>query len=216
MEDQRMWTWSLNWGEVTPRVVIGACPRTPSDLRRIRDDAGVSAVFSLQHDACHAYWSIDYARMCAAGAELGLVMDRCPILDFNIPDMRRQLPSAVAGIARLVGQGHRTYIHCTAGLGRAPLAALGYLTLVERWDPEAAIDLILKGRPSAVPAWEAYHGCREDLIAAHRESIEKLAYEFYERGVPGGAEDHWCRAQAEVLHAVLGAGSREQGAGSRE
>jgi len=50
-----MWTWSLNWGEITPKIVSGTCPMEPDDLRRIREGAGVSAVFSLQHDDCHAY-----------------------------------------------------------------------------------------------------------------------------------------------------------------
>ncbi len=198
-----MWAWSLNWGEITPRIVIGTCPRTPADLQRIRDGAGVSAVLSLQHDECHAYWSIDYDQMGSAGAEMGLAMDRCPIRDFDIPDMRRKLPKAIGGLARLVAQGHRTYVHCTAGLGRAPLTVLGYLTLVEQQDPETAIHLILKGRPGAVPAWEAYHGCCHDLVTQHRQAIERLAYELFEQGVPGNADAHWRQAQAQILQSVL-------------
>ena len=58
-----MWTWSLNWGEVTPHIVIGACPMTPDDLKLIHAGAGVSAVLSLQHDDCLAYWGIDYTQM---------------------------------------------------------------------------------------------------------------------------------------------------------
>lgn len=176
---------------------------TPGDLGRIRDDANVTAVFSLQHDDCHAYWSIDYGRMCSAGEELALRMDRCPIRDFDIPDMRRRLPAAVAGLSRLLSQGHRTYVHCTAGLGRAPLTVLGYLTLVERQDPEEAIQLILNGRPGAVPAWEAYHGCCEDLVALHRQPIQRLAYEFYERGEYGNPDADWREAQAQILRSVL-------------
>ena len=198
-----MWTWSLNWGEITPQIVIGTCPMTPADLRRVRDGAGVSALFSLQHDDCHAYRSIDYGQMCSAGKDLALEMDRCPIRDFDIPDMRRRLPVAVSALARLLSRGHRTYVHCTAGLGRAPLTVLGYLTLVARQDPEDVIQLILKGRPGAVPAWEAYHGCCEDLVALHRESIGHRAYELYESGVNGDADADWRQAQAEVLHSVL-------------
>jgi hypothetical protein len=175
----------------------------PDDLRRIREGAGVSAVFSLQHDDCHAYWSIDYEEMRATGSELGLMMERCPIRDFDIPDMRRQLPSAVGVLARLQAQGHRTYVHCTAGLGRAPLTVLGYLTLVERHDSEDAIQLILKGRPGAVPAWEAYHGCCEDLVTRHRELIERRAYELYQSGTHGNADADWLQAQTEVLCTVL-------------
>ena len=46
--------------------------------------------------------------------------------------------------------------------------------------PGHAVQLILKGRSEAVPAWEAYHGCVEDLVATHQDRIERLAYEPYE------------------------------------
>jgi hypothetical protein len=198
-----MWTWSLNWAEVTPRILVGSCPMTADDLRRIRDETGVSAVFSVQHDDCLAYWNIDYPQMTAAAAALGLVMARHPIRDFDIPDMRRQLPRAIALLARLQRCGHRTYVHCTAGLGRGPLTVLGYLTLAEALDPEHAIRLILAGRPEAVPAWEAYHGCIHDLTRRHRAAIDRRAYQLYEQGVHGNAEADWRQAQGEVIRRVL-------------
>jgi hypothetical protein len=94
-------------------------------------------------------------------------------------------------------------VHCTAGLGRAPLTVLGYLTLVAGHDPEDVIQWILRGRPDAVPAWEAYRGCIGDLVERHRGRIERRAYRLFERGVPGGSQEHWSLAQAEVLKAVL-------------
>jgi len=157
-----LWTWSLNWGEVTPSIVIGSCPMTAADIGRIHSRARVSALLSLQHDDCLAYWNIDYAAMRATARELDLVLARCPIRDFDVADMRRRLPQAVMALADLIGSGHRTYVHCTAGMGRAPLTVLGYLTLVENYTAEDAICLILAGRPHAVPAWEALHGaCQE-------------------------------------------------------
>ena len=55
-----MWTWSLNWGEITPRILVGTCPMTPADLERIGPTAGVSVVRLLQLDECLAYWRIDF------------------------------------------------------------------------------------------------------------------------------------------------------------
>jgi hypothetical protein len=124
-----MWTWSLNWNEITPHIVIGTCPMRPDDLVRIRKEAEVSALLSLQHDDCLAYWGIDYSQMQGKAAEIGLALRRWPIRDFDINDMRRQLPSAVSTLAALQATGHRTYVHCTAGLGRSALVVLGYLTL---------------------------------------------------------------------------------------
>jgi len=198
-----MWTWSLNWGEITSRIFVGACPLRPDDLKSIAERAGASALLSLQHDTCHAYGRIDYQEMQRVGARLGLAMDRCPIRDFDIEDMRRQLPKAIAQLANLQRDGHRTYVHCTAGLGRAPLTVLGYLTLVQGQDSEHAIQLILKGRPGAAPAWEAYHGCCQDLVTLHREAIERRAFELYQQGVNRDANSDWRQARAEVLRSCL-------------
>jgi predicted protein tyrosine phosphatase len=194
-----VWTWSLNWGDVSPRLVIGTCPMTSRDVKRIRDEAGVSAMFSLQHDACHAHFHIDYAGLLETASSLGLAMARRPIRDFDIADMRRGLPLAVAALARLQADGHRTYVHCTAGLGRAPLTVLGYLTLIEGVDPEQAIRMILAARPDAVPAWEAYHGCIHDLTERHRKTIEVRAHGLHERGVHGNADADWRHARGDVL-----------------
>lgn len=198
-----MWTWSLNWGQITDHIVIGTCPMIPDDLKRIISEAGVSGVLSLQHDDCLAYWGINYEMMCRTGTGLGLMMQRCPIRDFDVPDMRRCLPRAILMLANMLAYGHRIYIHCTAGMGRAPVVVLGYLTLVERYSPDEAIRLILEGRPGSVPAWEAYYGCCEDLVARHRKAIERRAYELYEQGVHGNADADWFQAQAETLRSIL-------------
>jgi protein-tyrosine phosphatase len=117
--------------------------------------------------------------------------------------MRRCLPRAVAELAALRAQGHRIYVHCTAGLGRSPLTVLAYLVLVEGYSPERAIRLIHAARPGAVPAWEAFHGCLEDLVSRHRAAIEKRAYELYEQGIHQAADADWNQAQADVLRSVL-------------
>jgi hypothetical protein len=198
-----MWTWSLNWGEISPHIVVGTCPMKPADLARIQAGAGVSALLSLQHAECLAYWDIDYEAMRRHGARLGLAMQRCPVRDFDIPNQRERLPHAVAALTRLRSAGHRTYVHCTAGLGRAPLTVLGYLAWMDGQSPECAIRLIHAARPGAVPAWEAYHGCRADLVASHRSRIEQLAYELHEADRLRTAFENWTAAEAEVLRAVL-------------
>jgi atypical dual specificity phosphatase len=198
-----MWTWSLNWNEITPQIVVGTCPMTADDLSRIERETGASAVMSVQHDECLAYWGIRFAQLRRRATELGLTLIRCPIRDFDIPDMRRQLPRAISTLASLQNRGLRTYVHCTAGMGRSPLVVLGFLTLVEGLHPEAAIALILAGRPQAVPAWEAYHGCRHDLVSQHRQAIEARAYGLYRQGVTGSAEADWHRAETEVLREAL-------------
>jgi hypothetical protein len=200
-----MWTWSLNWGEMTPRILVGTCPMTTADLDRIGAEAGVSAVLSVQHDDCLAYWNIDYAEMRTHGEKLGLRMARSPMRDFDIPDQRRHLAQAVRTLADLQSERHCTHVHCTAGLGRAPLTVLSYLVWVEGLSPEEAIVLIHRGRPGAVPAWEAHHGCRADLVERHRPRIQERAYALAQARPHGqkDAQSDWLQAEVEVLRTLL-------------
>jgi atypical dual specificity phosphatase len=193
----------LNWAEVVSGLVIGTCPMRPGDIATLARGARISALLSLQHDDCLAWWNIDYRTLCGVAHQQGLAMARVPIRDFDVADMRRHLAEAVSQLAGLRAQGHRVYVHCTAGLGRAPLTVLAYLVLVEGRTPEAAIGLIQAARPGAVPAWEAFYGCRDDLVGRHREAIQKRAYQLYRRGVHRNADSDWIQAQAEVLRSVL-------------
>jgi protein-tyrosine phosphatase len=48
--------------------------------------------------------------------------------DFDAFDLRLRLPAVVSKLHKLVNcNGGVTYIHCTAGLGRAPAVALAYM-----------------------------------------------------------------------------------------
>lgn len=177
----------------------------PADLDRIGAEAGVSAILSVQHDDCLAYWDIDYPGMRTHGERLGLRMKRSAMRDFDIPDQRQNLAQAVRALANLQIKRHRTYVHCTAGLGRAPLTVLSYLVWVEGLLPDEAIGLIHRGRPGAVPAWEAHHGCWKDLVERYRARIEDRAYALWQARCSGqgDAQSDWLRAEVEIVRSVL-------------
>ncbi len=64
------------------------------DVDRIRKRTQATAMLSLQHNECLAHFHIDYSAHSRRCSELGLVLERCPIRDFDPEDMRRQLPHA--------------------------------------------------------------------------------------------------------------------------
>jgi len=199
-----MWTWSLNWGEVTPNIVVGTCPMTTSDLKRLRQEAQVSALLSLQHDDCLAYWGIDYQEMLAMGFTLGMTMERCQIRDFDTSDMRLRLPQAVHKLARLLISGHRVYVHCTAGMGRSPLTVWAYLAVIDGEEPWQALRRIKQGRPEAVPSPEAFDGFRQDLAARCHDRIAERAYELYLQSAHSDdAEEDWRQAEAEIIRQIV-------------
>ncbi len=198
-----MWQWSLNWDEVSPQIVVGSCPMQVEDLVSIRRHAQVTAALSLQHDECLSQFGIDYPTLLRHGAAAGLRMERCPMRDFDPPDMQRVLPRALATLAGLLRQGHRVYLHCTAGMGRSPLTAVGYFMLVEGEPLDAAAKRVLTARRCAAPNWDALHGCRRELVAAHRDRIAQRAYELYRQQVNSDPESDWRRAETSVLREVL-------------
>lgn len=202
-----MWTWTLNWGAIRPDLLVGSCPMGVEDLDRIQTQAGASAVLSLQSDLCLEHFRIDYPAHRDYGRGIGLEMRRAPMRDFDPPDQRHKLAEAVRMLHTLLHQGHRVYVHCTAGMGRAPLTVLAYLGFVEGLQLPQALALIHRARPCAVPALEAYEGCKEDLLRAHESEIRQWAQTLYTERCRSGCPDHpeadWARAEREVLRRVI-------------
>ena len=201
-----MWTWTLNWNVVRHDLVIGSCPRRAGDLKIIQAQTQVSALLSLQHDECLEALEIDYPRHLRQGRALGLVMARCPMRDFDPDDQRRGLPAAVRALRELLKQDHRVYVHCTAGINRASLVVVSYLTWIEGASLEEAMAILLRARPEILPTWEAYHGCREDLTLAHEERIRQRVLELSQRQPEREAQDHWLQAEWEIRREILLAG----------
>jgi protein-tyrosine phosphatase len=155
-----MWVWTLNWGEIRDDIVVGSCPSAPADIDRICEETGATALLSLQTDECRAALGIDHRAHLDHAARRGVLLVNAPMRDFDPLDQRDRLPDAVGALHRLLDEGHRTYVHCTAGINRGPLTVLGYLTFVEGMTVEDAMALILRGRPEASPYWEPYWACR--------------------------------------------------------
>lgn len=48
-------------------------------------------------------------------------------VDFDPHSLRNHLPRMVSVIEHNISEGRTVYVHCTAGLGRAPASAIAYL-----------------------------------------------------------------------------------------
>jgi atypical dual specificity phosphatase len=198
-----MWTWQLNWGRVREDIFIGSCPRSASDIDAIHAGTGATAILSVQCDDCRSALQIDLEEHMRQAARCGVVLRNTPMRDFDVADQRRHLPDAVVGLTRLLRPGHRVYVHCTAGINRAPLTVLGFLTFVEGLRHEEALALIRAGRPQAEPYWEAWRGCRSELVEQNRSAIAARAHEFSQSRGAASACENWLRAEAEVIREQL-------------
>lgn len=197
------WVWTLNWDQITPRIVIGSCPMSGGDLERIRRDARATALLSLQHDKCHAHLGIDHGSLCRHGARLGLTLARHPIRDFDAADARRQLPGAVRTLDGLLDNHERVYVHCTAGMGRAPLTVLGYLVFMQGAPFDEALALLRAHRPMVCPNLDAYRGCRDDLMDRHGGAIDRRLRDLERTEPQTNPAYHRKRAEQEVLREAL-------------
>ena len=197
------WSWHLNWDTIRHDLTVGSCPYGPADLDRLQTEAQISAVLSLQHDECLEKLEIDYPRLARHGRSQGLLMDRSPMRDFDPEDQRRRLPEAVRILHELLSQGHRVYLHCTAGINRSSLAAVAYLTWIEGQPLDDAMALLRRARPEVSPYWDAYEGCRRDLIAPHAHRICQRIAELSRQNPGQSTEAHRSRAEREIIRAVL-------------
>jgi hypothetical protein len=194
-----MWVWTLNWGEIRNDILIGSCPIRRADIDRICDEAGVDALLSLQTNDCRAALGINYELLATHALSRGIVMVNAPMRDFDGEEQRKRLPDAVSSLCELLQSGHRTYVHCTAGINRGPLLILAYLTLVEGIEVGEAMAMIHRGRPEASPYWTAYHGCRQDALGAHEGAIALRAWDLFRDNPAETSDNNWFRAEKEIL-----------------
>ncbi|CAK0881845.1 unnamed protein product [Prorocentrum cordatum] len=138
----------MNYARVAPRLMVGSCVQTPADVDRLRAE-GVGLIFSLQEDKDMAHFGLDIEPIRRRAAELGMAHVRRPIRDFDPFHLRQQLPGAVGCLARELASrpaGQVAYVHCTAGLGRAPATALGYMAWIDGTPLDAALAQLLAVR----------------------------------------------------------------------
>lgn len=104
---------------ITPRLVLGSQPRSAGDVDALRA-AGVDAILNLQQDRDMRHWRVDFSAIARRVHENGMHLLRSPLVDFDPASLRRGLAETVAILRHALDRGLTVYVHCTAGLGRAP------------------------------------------------------------------------------------------------
>jgi len=137
----------MNYAKCFERIIVGSCLQSPSDVDTLKKE-GVGIVFCLQEDKDMAHFNIDLEPVLARAVELDVKHVRHPIKDFDPLSLRRHIPDAVRCLASEMTARPEAlvYIHCTAGLGRAPATALAYMFLIEGMDLDEAYAELYKSR----------------------------------------------------------------------
>ncbi|KAI5344373.1 PREDICTED: phosphoglucan phosphatase [Prunus dulcis] len=154
----------MNYNFIRPDLIVGSCLQTPKDVDKLRS-IGVKTIFCLQQDSDLEYFSVDIGAI----REYAKTFDdiehlRAEIRDFDAYDLRLRLPAVVSKLYKAINRnGGVTYVHCTAGLGRAPAAALAYMFWVQGYKLTDAVNVLLSKR-SCCPKLDAIKNATADIL----------------------------------------------------
>jgi len=122
----------LQYGMVTPQLYVGA--QFNARGKRVLEMQGFNACVNMRiekDDAAHGLALARYLHL--------------PTIDDDAPSVEH-LDQGVAFIREIIAQQGKVYIHCGAGVGRAPTMAAAYL-ISEGHTLESALALIRAARP---------------------------------------------------------------------
>ncbi|BFG21208.1 hypothetical protein CerSpe_074810 [Prunus speciosa] len=166
----------INYNFIRPDLIVGSCLQTPKDVDKLRS-IGVKTIFCLQKDSDLEYFSVDIGAI----REYAKTFDdiehlRAEIRDFDAYDLRLRLPAVVSKLYKAINRnGGVTYVHCTAGLGRAPAAALAYMFWVQGYKLTDAVNLLLSKR-SCCPKLDAIKNATADILTGMEKRLVTLTW----------------------------------------
>lgn len=200
---QSEWRWTLNWDAITPNIIVGSCPRSPEDIDRMVDEAGIDAVLNLQSNLCFDALKIPFEAIRRRAVERGIRLERVEIRDFDHADQSLMLPVAVRVLNSLLARGMKVYVHCTAGINRATLTTVGHLTFVQQMDLEEAVAKVKNARPIAHPYIDCWTEVRRRLLDGRRDEITRISEEVYAARVANNNDgtklSDWVVAEKRVI-----------------
>ncbi|XP_042395298.1 phosphoglucan phosphatase DSP4, amyloplastic-like isoform X2 [Zingiber officinale] len=122
----------MNYNFIYPSMIIGSCLQTPLDVDKLRK-IGVRTIFCLQQNPDLEYFGVDISAIREYAFKCGDIEHiRAEIRDFDAFDLRIRLPAVVSKLYNSIKRNRGvTYVHCTAGLGRAPSVMLAYMFWIE-------------------------------------------------------------------------------------
>jgi atypical dual specificity phosphatase len=130
---------------ITDRLWVGSHLR-PEDVKQLKL-MDITTVISLQNEKDMAGEGISTKKLFKAFGEADIKFRQVAIKDFDKDDLRQNLPQCVAEIeAALQPRAARVYLHCTAGMNRAPTVAAAYMMRSQGMPAQDAYDYIVARR----------------------------------------------------------------------
>ncbi|KAL5709866.1 hypothetical protein ACHQM5_020500 [Ranunculus cassubicifolius] len=171
----------MNYTVITESLIVGSQPQKAEDIDHLKEQ-NVAYILNLQQDKDIEYWGIDLDAIVKRCKELGIRHMRRPARDFDPDSLRNGLPKAISSLEWAISEGKgRVYIHCTAGLGRAPATAIAYMFWFGGMNLKTAYDELTSKRPCG-PNKNAIRGATYDLAKNDpwKEPFENLPEHAFE------------------------------------
>lgn len=127
----------MQFDKITADLYVG--PRPDGEGWRQLKQAGITANLNLQAEERDGQFG-SYAPQASLWLPTG---------DWQGPD-EKTIVLGAAYIQMMVAAGHKVYVHCKLGMGRAPTLGVGYL-VTTGMDVEDALKLMKQQRPSFKP-----------------------------------------------------------------
>ncbi len=166
---------------VWSQLFCGSQPQTVDDIVALYNQ-GVTGILSLQQPKDLEYWGVDGDALFAKAAELGIEYVRVGAVDFDPDSLRATLPNAVRELERLrqaAGESGNVYVHCTAGLGRAPAVIIAWMYWFTCMDLDDAYAHLTSIRPCG-PKKESIRAATFDILDhRHRDEFPGLPSEAW-------------------------------------
>jgi protein-tyrosine phosphatase len=155
----------LDCGEILKnRLWVGSYIRA-EEVKLLRQ-LGITDVLSLQSEKDLENYRIPQDKLLKSYQLENIQFHRVPIIDFDRNSLSALISDGVQELEKaMLPNGARVYIHCTAGINRAPTIAAAYLIKVE-----------------GMSAYEAFN----HVVARRRCSPYLEVLEQYERIIKGG------------------------------
>lgn len=141
---------AMKFDEVPDDMFIGPYPQTEEDVD-ILAEAGVTAVLNVQTDEDFEHRGVEWDKLTRKYEERDILIKRYQIRDFDRDSLKSKLNGGAHALDDLLKQGRKVYVHCTAGMGRAPAVVVAYLCWVRKMSLDAAVSHVKKHRTVAVP-----------------------------------------------------------------
>lgn len=151
-------TLAFDW--VPPNMFVGPYPQSKTDVETMKA-AGVTGVVNVQTEKDIKQRMVNMDAMRRDYEEAGIELCHVPIEDFHGADLAKRVKGAAHAVhyldekAKSQGKESKIYIHCTAGMGRAPATACIYLVWKHGYSLDHARDHVKHHRPIVAPNYNA-------------------------------------------------------------